>query len=204
MAKTGKRVPQGVAARARAKCVPSHCSTTQPSSGPQQGSTVSAHRAGPRVAAAASHHSRNCWRPVGSWRPSHVARNALTAGNAQERASPSPRLHRAKTGACGLLKWGKWAWRIVVHAVTRGWQDIRSLLGVMGATSPPIPCSTEGCLVTSCKLSYRHFSKTYCRKTSLPLPAQGRESVTRAAPGGPELGASGLLEAPQGRAWPVA
>src|SRR5262245_38185606 len=75
-----------------------------------------------------------------------------------------PRLHRAKTVACGLLKWGKCVWIMVVHSVTRGWQDIRILLGVMGATQPSIPCPTEGCLVTSCLLSYRHFSKTYCRK----------------------------------------
>src|SRR5256886_14099487 len=101
---------------------------------------------------------------VFSLRPSHVARKALTAVNAQERASTIPRLHRAKTVACGLLKWGKWAWIIVVHSVTRGRQDIGILLGVMGAKQPPIPCPTEGCLVTSCMLSYRHFSKTYCRK----------------------------------------
>src|SRR5262249_60409803 len=50
---------------------------------------------------------------------------------------------------------------IAVHSVTRGWQDIGSLLGVMGATQPPIPCPTEGWLVTSCMLSYRHFSQTY-------------------------------------------
>src|SRR5262245_55445371 len=58
---------------------------------------------------------------------------------------------------------------MAVHSVTRGWQDIRILLGVMGATQPPIPCPTEGSLVTSCRLSYCHFSKTYCRKPrSLP------------------------------------
>src|SRR4029453_10632529 len=95
---------------------------------------------------------------------SQVARKALTAVNAQERASTMPRLHRAKTVACGLVKWEKWAWVIVGHSVTRGWQDIGILLGVMGATQPPIPCPTEGCLVTSCMLSHRHFSKTYCRK----------------------------------------
>src|SRR5215468_9297813 len=57
---------------------------------------------------------------------------------------------------------------MVVHSVTRGWQDIRILLGVMGARQPPIPCPAEGCLVTSCILSYRHFSKTYCRKAAPP------------------------------------
>src|SRR5712691_12318693 len=53
---------------------------------------------------------------------------------------------------------------MVVHSVTRGWQDICILLGVMGARQPPIPCPTEGCLVISVMLSYRHFSKTYPRK----------------------------------------
>src|SRR5262245_59141545 len=38
----------------------------------------------------------------------------------------------------------------------------------MGATQSPIPCPTEGCLVTSCVLLYRHFSKTYCRKVVPP------------------------------------
>src|SRR5262245_44353033 len=89
-----------------------------------------------------------------------------------------PRLHRAKTVACGLLKWGKCVWIMVVHSVTRGWQDIRILLGVMGATQPPIPCPTEGCLVTSCLLSYRHFSKTYCRK---PPPSGARQRRCSAA-----------------------
>src|SRR5262245_44077994 len=53
---------------------------------------------------------------------------------------------------------------MVVHAVTRGWQDIGILLGVMGATQPPIRCPTEGCLVISMMMSYRHFSQTYPRK----------------------------------------
>ena len=66
-----------------------------------------------------------------SLRPRHDARNTVTAVNAQERASTIPRLHRAKTVACGLLKWGKWAWMIMVHSVTRGWQDIGILLGRM-------------------------------------------------------------------------
>src|SRR5262249_7367903 len=68
------------------------------------------------------------------------------------------------TVACDLVKWGKWARSMVVHSVTRGWQDIRILLGVMGAIQPPIPCPTEGCLVISVMRSSRHFSKTYPRK----------------------------------------
>src|SRR5262249_35175735 len=164
MAKTVKRAPKVVASRARANCVPSHWPTTQANSGSKQGSTTSAQRAVPRLAVASEHNSRNCWRTVGSLRPSHVARNALTAVNAQERARPIPRLHRAKTVACGLVKWGRWAWMIVVHSVTRGWQDIGILLGGMGETQLPIRCLTEGCLVTSLMMSYRHFSKTYCRK----------------------------------------
>src|SRR5262249_59909076 len=93
-----------------------------------------------------------------------------------------PRLHRAKTVACGLLKWGKCVWIMVVHSVTRGWQDIRILLGVMGATQPPIPCPTEGSLVTSCMLSSRHFSKTYCRKLTPPPPPPTAPQRPPAAP----------------------
>src|SRR5262245_18056239 len=63
---------------------------------------------------------------------------------------------------------------IVVHSVTRGWQDIGILLGGMGETQLPIRCLTEGCLVTSLMMSYRHFSKTYCRKSCHPRTTWGR------------------------------
>src|SRR5439155_4306474 len=97
-----------------------------------------------------------------------MARNTLTAVKAQERANTIPRLHRAKTVACGLVKWGKWVWMIVVHSVTRGWQDIGVLLGVMGETQPPIQCPTEGCLVTSSMMSYRYQKPTPERCAHLP------------------------------------
>src|SRR5712664_3079932 len=64
-----------------------------------------------------------------------MARNALTAVSAQERARTIPRLHRASTVAWGLVKWGKWVWIVVVHSVTRGWQDIVFLLECMGYTT---------------------------------------------------------------------
>src|SRR5262249_11479094 len=38
---------------------------------------------------------------------------------------------------------------MTVHSVTRGWQDICVLLGMMGYMQPPIPCLMEGCPVTS-------------------------------------------------------
>src|SRR4029450_10173842 len=126
------------------------------------------------------HNSRNCWRTASSLRCSHVARNALTAVNAQERASTIPRLPRAKTVACGLLKWGRRVWMMVVHAVTRGWQDIGILLGVMGATQPPIRCPTEGCLVISMMMSYRHFSQTYPRKELRTPPTAHARAYHRA------------------------
>src|SRR5215813_2330728 len=122
-------------------------------------------------------------------RCSHVARNLLTAVNAQERANTMPRLHRARTVACGLVKWGKWARIMVVHSVTRGWQDIRILLGVMGAMQPPIPCPTEGCLVISVMRSSRHFSKTYPRKgepgrgVAHTVVASARPQACAATPG---------------------
>src|SRR5262249_117481 len=42
---------------------------------------------------------------------------------------------KASTVAWGLVKWGKWVWIVVVHSVTRGWQDIVFLLGCMGYTT---------------------------------------------------------------------
>src|SRR5215471_14849483 len=73
---------------------------------------------------------------------------------------------------------------MVAHSVTRGWQDIGSLLGLMGATQPPIPCPTEGCLVISVMLSYRHFSKTYPRKPQdTPGLGGGQEGLNQALGG---------------------
>src|SRR5215471_5329447 len=69
-----------------------------------------------------------------------------------------------------------------VHSVTRGWQDIGILLGVMGATQPPIRCPTEGCLVISVMLSYRHFSKTYPRKGGSPGGHGGLQARFQRAP----------------------
>src|SRR5215831_12071791 len=101
-----------------------------------------------------------------------------------------PRLHIAKTVAWGLVKWCRCVRMIVLHSVTRGWQDIGILLGVMGATQPPIPCPTEGCLVISVMRSYRHFSKTYPRKDGGPpgggdanpihVPSLSRQGSSRA------------------------
>src|SRR6266446_5521830 len=163
-AKTVKRVPKVVASRARANGVPSHWATTQASQGTKQGSTGSAQRAVPRLAVASEQNARNCWRTGGSLRCNHVARNALTAVNAQERARTMPRLHSASTVAWGLLKWGRWVWMVSVHSVTRGWQDIEVLLRSMGYTQPPLPCPMEGCLVTSSMMSYRHLSKNLPQK----------------------------------------
>src|SRR5712691_5121060 len=163
-AKTVKRVPKVVASRAKANGVPSHWATTQASQGTKQGSTGSAQRAVPRLAVASEQNSRNCWRTVGSLRCSQVAKNALTAVNAQERASTIPRLQRAKTVACGLLKWGKCAWMVSVHSVTRGWQDIRFLLGCMEYMA--IHTTPEGRRILPLCIEGRNLidSKTYPRK----------------------------------------
>src|SRR5262245_66190663 len=75
-----------------------------------------------------------------------------------------PRLHRAKTVACGLLKWGMCAWMVSVHSVTRGWQDIRFLLGCMGYRA--IHTTPEGRRVLPLCIEGRNTidSKTYPRK----------------------------------------
>src|SRR6266481_5768913 len=153
------------------------------SQGTKQGSTGSAQRAVPRLAVASEQNARNCWRTGGSLRCNHVARNALTAVNAQERARTMPRLHSASTVAWGLLKWGRWVWMVSVHSITRGWQDIEVLLRSMGYTQPPIPCPMEGCLVTSSMMSYRHLSKNLPQK-GCDLPPAGGGQVGGGPAGG--------------------
>src|SRR6185503_10783891 len=90
--------------------------------------------------------------------------NTLTAVNAQERARTMPRLHRAKTVVCGLLKWGMCAWMVSIHSVTRGWQDIRFLLVCMGYIA--IHTTPEGRRVLPLCIEGRNTinSKTYPRK----------------------------------------
>src|SRR5438876_250036 len=75
-----------------------------------------------------------------------------------------PRLHRAKTVAWGLLKWGMCAWMVCVHSVTRGWQDIRFLLGCMGYIATHT--TPAGRHVLPLCLAGRNIidSKTYPRK----------------------------------------
>src|SRR5882672_5283467 len=63
-----------------------------------------------------------------------MARNAVTAVKAEERASPMPKLHKANTVAWGLLNAGRWVLIIAVHSMIRLWLDIVALLGLLGFT----------------------------------------------------------------------
>src|SRR5712691_4157244 len=103
-----------------------------------------------------------------------MARNALTAVSAQERARTIPRLHRASTVAWGLVRWGKWVWIVVVHSVTRGWQDIRFLLGCMGYMATHT--TSDGTRILPLCIEGRNIigSKTYPRKGVLPEPLRHR------------------------------
>src|SRR5438309_6316906 len=110
-----------------------------------------------------------------------MARNALTAVNAQQRANTIPRLPRAQTGAWGFVKGGKWVWIIVVHSVARGWQAIGILLGGMGETQSPIQCPTEGSLVPS----------SMCRPVMYQKPTlESPPTLPQASPAVPRPGLS--------------
>src|SRR6266436_4693755 len=87
-----------------------------------------------------------------------------------------PRLHRAKTVAWGLLKWGRCAWIVCVHSVTRGWQDILFLLGCMGYMATHT--TPAGRHVLPLCIAGRNIidSKTYPRKRN--TPPQLPDSVT--------------------------
>src|SRR5215475_619438 len=59
----------------------------------------------------------------------------------------------------------------MVHSVTRGWQDIWVLLGVMGYMQSPIPCPMEGCPVTSSIDIAPSFTKNLPQKGPVPQSA---------------------------------
>src|SRR5215813_6932089 len=111
-----------------------------------------------------------------------MARNALTAVSAQERARTIPRLHKASTVAWGLVKWGKWVWIVVVHSVTRGWQDIVFLLGCMGyTTSHTMP--DGGVFCHSAMLWRCYLLKNLPQKGRPPGPRPGGVLGRRPGPG---------------------
>src|SRR5205807_8976436 len=119
-----------------------------------------------------------------------MARNALTAVNAQQRANTIPRLPRAQTGAWGFVKGGKWVWIIVVHSVTRGWQAIGILLGGMGETQSPIQCPTEGSLVPSSMCRPVMYQKPTLESLATPPRTHVMHTPIRSPPP-PRSGATG-------------
>ena len=80
---------------------------TQASRGTKHVSTRRAQRTGPRLAAASEQNSRHCWRTVCSLRPSHGARNALTAVKAQERARDHAETPQRQPRGWGLAQVGQ-------------------------------------------------------------------------------------------------
>src|SRR5881296_969388 len=61
---------------------------------------------------------------------------ALTAVRAHERASTMPKLHRANTVAWGLLRWDRCCMIVVSHWSKPAWQNMASLLSVVGSGIP--------------------------------------------------------------------
>src|SRR5438128_11206210 len=59
------------------------------------------------------------------------ASRLLTALKAHERASTIPKLHRANTVACGLLKEDRCCMIVVSHWSKPAWQNMASLLAVV-------------------------------------------------------------------------
>src|SRR5256885_15081839 len=64
------------------------------------------------------------------------ASRLLTALRAHERASTIPKLHRAKTVAWGLLKGDRCCMIVVSHWSKAAWQNMASLLAVVGSCTP--------------------------------------------------------------------
>src|SRR5438132_4907868 len=165
MANTTNRAPNAVASMASASCVPCHQLTTQPNKGAKHVSTRKAWRVVPRLRGTSSYHSRSCWRTVCSLRRMPVANRWLTALKAHERASTIPKLHRAKTVAWGLLKWDRCCMIVVSHWSKPAWQNMASLLTVVGHCIPhSMPYGGK---------SYHLIFKKPPLVSTLDLPRQG-------------------------------
>src|SRR5436309_3761267 len=65
-----------------------------------------------------------------------AASRLLTALRAPERASTIPKLHSANTVAWGLLKGDRWCMIVVSHWSKPAWQNMASLLTVVGSCTP--------------------------------------------------------------------
>src|SRR6266545_6191155 len=64
------------------------------------------------------------------------ASRLLTALRAHERASTIPKLHKANTVAWGLLRSGRCCMIVVSHWSKPAWQNMASLLSVVGQDTP--------------------------------------------------------------------
>src|SRR5712691_4601736 len=121
---------------ASASCVSRHQLTTQPSKTGKQVLTWSSWRLAPRFRGVSSYHSRSCCRTVCSLRLSPLASKYLTAVRAHERANAIPKLHKTNTVAWGLLRWGRCGMIVVSHWSKPAWQNMASLLAVVGPYTP--------------------------------------------------------------------
>src|SRR5947209_1746389 len=126
---TVKRCPSEVASSARASSrdCSGHQASTQRNKGAKQRSTSTWRRCVPALSCAGKYHSRKRWRSVRSDWPNSSDSITLTWLNPQLRLSTMPRLHRAKTPACGRLRWGRYLDTVAFHCDTRGEQVIHSL-----------------------------------------------------------------------------
>src|SRR2546425_2621101 len=91
------------------------------------------------------------------------ASRLLTALKAHERASTIPKLHRANTVACGLLKEDRCCMIVVSHWSKPAWQNMASLLAVVVGYRTPHSMPYGG------KFHHLIFKKPP-PVSSLPLP----------------------------------
>src|SRR5205823_8309841 len=105
MQSTVKRSESVVAsiAKARRHSALGHLLRIQHNNGAKQSVTSTSCRCSPFLSWASDHHSRSCWRSVEADDPSNSASRAATLVMPHYLASTMPKLHNAKTWACGRL-----------------------------------------------------------------------------------------------------
>src|SRR5262245_14656469 len=102
----------------------------QPSSGTKQLLTSRAVRFSPALSLASRHHSYKRWSRVATFFLSSKAKKVATVPRPHERVQAMPKLHSARTVACGLVRCGMLVDTHSVHCDNPSWRAMGLLWAV--------------------------------------------------------------------------
>src|SRR6266545_4105515 len=126
-ARTSNRSPKLLASSVRAICSLVQSRIIQPSNGTKQVVTSRLVRLFPALSLASKHHSYKRCSRLASGSLSSKAKNVATVVRPHERVQAMPKLHSARTVACGLVRCGMLLDTQSVHCDNPSWRAISLL-----------------------------------------------------------------------------